>query len=709
MKKKCIPIFLFTLIGVMIYISCFLNEKDRQYQRFMECGEGEVSLNIVFSTELDDDIAIYQSVSTALDKANGNLYCLVVDNTPRRPTYTKYIYVTDPELFDDLPISRGRFFETDEMESDFYLTNVKNSDNKCIGVIDGFDKNSIFTLRTLNYFVEGQNSVFDRSFTLVVKDWNKYQYFQSLLKDDGIVVTIGNDDSNSGTLMFPYMIAAVLGMCIVLMLILFYDLIKQYKQIGIEKMLGYDTFGIWSSRIIPIVISELILYAVTTIVLSVILLCGFNFLIFKFLSKLAAYYLGILLLSLGLMSVPFIYVKKIPVYAMVKNRKPLKALIYFNMLVKVAIISLLLVVICLAHEQFNWLTVHKNNKYNNWEKMKQYVYIDDECHTDKYFDDFSDENMRKWKSIYKQFNQNGSILADFSNYSPLYKEDQFNAEFPQYYDVMVNPNYLRSFEIVDVSGHVIDISEEEKDYIILVPLKYQNVEEEIMEYYKDICEDETDNETVRIIWIPNGQKFFSCALDVGIDDDNSIIDPVVVVLTENNGYIGEYTRVAGYTGVPFKIKVSNIADAQSEISNVMSRYFDSEKTWFYVTSVYDAVKTQVQMANDKLFFYSVLIIVLVIIIIAAVIQGIITFVRQYRRVLAIKKLLGYRMIDMYQGYFMGVVVCYIISEAVAFIINKNRNVVIYGVMMFIFEFVCSLVYIKIKDRKNIVQITKGDS
>ena len=229
----------------------------------------------------------------------------------------------------------------------------------------------------------------------------------------------------------------------------------------------------------------------------------------------------------------------------------------------------------------------------------------------------------KWKFIYKQFNQNGSILADFSNYSPLYKEDQFNAEFPQYYDVMVNPNYLRSFEIVDVSGHVIDISEDEKDYIILVPLKYQNVEEEIMEYYKDICEDETDNETVRIIWIPNGQKFFSCALDVGIDDDNSIIDPVVVVLTENNGYIGEYTRVAGYTGVPFKIKVSNMEDAQSEINNVMSHYFDPEKTWFYVTSVYDAVETQVQMANDKLFFYSVLIIVLVIIIIAAVIQGMI--------------------------------------------------------------------------------------
>lgn len=136
------------------------------------------------------------------------------------------------------------------------------------------------------------------------------------------------------------------------------------------------------------------------------------------------------------------------------------------------------------------------------------------------------------------------------------------------------------FPVIDADGNEINISETEEDYIVLVPEKYDDMEKEIRLYFEQIkngsslSENQVLNQEIEVIWIRNNQKMFSCQLDVGIDDYNTIENPIIRVLTEQNGALEEYSNVLGSVDCPFKIKVKDGKDSQAEIDAVVGKYFD---------------------------------------------------------------------------------------------------------------------------------------
>ena len=50
----------------------------------------------------------------------------------------------------------------------------------------------------------------------------------------------------------------------------------------------------------------------------------------------------------------------------------------------------------------------------------------------------------------------------------------------------VNTNYLAEYPVVDEEGDVVDISKEERDWILLVPEQYRPEESEIVEFWNNI-------------------------------------------------------------------------------------------------------------------------------------------------------------------------------------------------------------------------------
>jgi hypothetical protein len=54
MKSKFVPTILFIFIAVVLYFNCYLQEKNRQYQKFIKSGETNSSVTVFFSTEQDD-------------------------------------------------------------------------------------------------------------------------------------------------------------------------------------------------------------------------------------------------------------------------------------------------------------------------------------------------------------------------------------------------------------------------------------------------------------------------------------------------------------------------------------------------------------------------------------------------------------------------------------------------------------------------------
>ncbi|MCM1180520.1 MAG: DUF1430 domain-containing protein [Clostridium sp.] len=712
MVKKFI-VFIFIFIASIVYLNVFLQEQNKNYLKLTTTGQTENAWSVVFSTDISSDDEIYDILADALRAFHGNLYCFDVETVDGKSIYTKYILVNDFALFDTLLLKEGRFFSVDETEGDYFISTDKTNSPNQIGVIDTFDKDTDFQFKTLKNYVDNTDNAFQKMFVFELKNTDDYPSFSKRLKDNGIVITL--DAIHSSTLnMAPYIVLLVFSTIIVLTLIILYKLIKMYKHIGVEKMLGYDTFTVWCSRIPKLVLTELSICLIVAIILTAFSFHTLNILVLRFLGKVVFIYLLIAAFTLGMTSLPFIYVCYIPVNAIVKNRKPFKAVTRFNFFVKVIILSILLTVSLISYNQLQLITSQKNDAMKNWEKILDYVYVYKLSYTDDTFDSSSQESIEKWKNIYFDFNKSGAIMANFSGYSPLYAEEKAKSEFPLYCDVIVNPNYLEMFPIKDLNGNNITISEQDSDYIVLLPEKYKDREQELRDYYEFIKtsysgkeEEMMKNKKLKFIWMENNQWLFSCRVDVGVEHNNAIQDPLVVVLTEANGAAIDYFDCVGSRYCPFKIKVTDITNPLYELNQVFSRYFDLEVFSFPYISIRQSIEDQVEMANEELRIYIGGIMLLFAMGLAIIMQNIVAYMEQYKKVLAVKKFMGYHFWDRYNGYFGFSVIGYVLSGAIALLIAKDTKILFFVVFYFLIEFGFSIIYIHIKDKANMISITKG--
>lgn len=599
------------------------------------------------------------------------------------------------------------------MESSYFISTTDSNNKSQIGVIDAFDKNTDFQIKTLKNYVANHKNAFQKMFILELKDMDDFTQFQKCLNDSGIIVTF--DSVNSSTVnIAPYITLITLATIFILTLIIFYDLIKSYKQIGVEKLVGYDTFAIWISRIPKLILKEAVIFLILLIVFSLFLFHTINILVLHFLKKVLFYYLLVTVFTVVMTSLPFLYVNYVPVNAVVKNWKPIRIISYFNFFAKAIILTLLFIVSSISYSQMETIISQKRDKTKNWEKILDYVYIYELSYTDERFDSTSNENNKKWQNIYFDFNRNGGIMADFSSYSPLYEKDKKNSQFPEYCDVIVNPNYLKLFPVKDINGNRVEVSEQENDYIVLVPEQYKDRKREILDYFEYIkngysseSENKMKNEKIRIIWTENHQRLFSCSVDVGVKHNNTIEDPLVVVLTETNGATEDYSNVVGSRNCPFKIKVMDIKNPKQELNKVFNQYFDLKEIEFPFVTIRQSVGEQLTMANDKLRICAAFMILLLIMGMAIIIQSIITYIEQHRKVLAVKKFLGYRLQDKYFSYFVFCIVGYVLAGMIALFVEKDMIITVFAFIYLLVEFLFSMIYIHIRDRANIISITKG--
>lgn len=713
MKKKFTITIIFIFIAVVIYLSCYYQEKNDCYLSITQSGQTENSTSVVISANQQSDDEIYDILTNTLKEFNSNLYCFGIENGKGKDIYTKYIYANNLEKFNTLSLKKGRFFDESEIESDKFISSLETNDVNQIGVMNIFEKDIDFQIKTLKTYVEKNSKAFQKTFILELEDMNDLPIIQKELKKYDVILTV-NTEATGGLDSIPYIMVVAFLSVFVLVLIVLFDLIKSYKQIGVEKMLGYDTFAVWMVRIPKLIGWEIILFAGISFVLSLFFFYAINVLIYGFLRKLFVYYFLICLFTLGACSLPFLYVENIPVVSVIKNRKPLKSLMWFNTLIKGIISVIMLIVLFVAFKQAGTIITQKNDRFHNWEKLKDYVVIYEVCHTSDSLDITSDESIAKCEKIYSEFNQKGGILANFNFYSPLYEKEFNESKFPDYREIEVNPNYLKTFPIKDEEGKTIWISESEKDYIVLVSAKYKNREEEIRSYfeimkngYSGESGEKMKKQKIKIIWMEDKQKLFSCKLDVGTEDYNMVEVPLVRVITASNMVREDCSSVLATTGDPFKIKVDDVNNPEPEIDKVLSKHFDLTEITFPLVSVYKSIEDQVRMSRDLLGIMIALFIVLLVASFSIIIQNVIIFIERYRKILAVKKFMGYRLFDKYKIYFINLLACYLLPEIVLLLVKKDLKIVILGTFLFAVDFIFSIIYISIQDRKNIIQIAKS--
>ena len=249
-------------------------------------------------------------------------------------------------------------------------------------------------------------------------------------------------------------------------------------------------------------------------------------------------------------------------------KKKTKIILIFNTLIKIGLSILFIILFNIQSKNYSEFKKLYNGYYEPWKEASNYVALNLQGSDpgDFYLDDF----YKKQEKLYKKFNKDGAIVAEFTMCKTPSKDIKYKTKYFKLHG-MVNPNYLKKHAIYDNKGDEVSISEKNKNCVTLVPDKYKKDENQIRKNYEDFKNHFQDNKSgkVEIIWTRPNQKYFSYNASVNTKEGNYVKDPIVLVGTEEGLYHQWSNCIFNVEGDPVKVKVDKDIPLDEQIEPVI--------------------------------------------------------------------------------------------------------------------------------------------
>lgn len=556
-----------------------------------------------------------------------------------------------------------------------YLT----SENKEIGI---FNRNLIIRIKSLN---EAVNENVIGEYLIQTDDINEFENMKVEFTDrlkcklyDGDGGSITNGDNILNTIEVKYLILALILLISVVLAFIYY-IIFRYKEFAIKKMLGHSD----SKIIFKDLFKEILLMHCETLVLST-LIVGVYLYYYNSLNYVSNY-IENLTIILIMFSVVLIFIEmvvslnidNIKIKNMLNNKKPIVLIQSLNYISKVAFSIVLVAIIINLLSNYNNL-ISQNKNLDKWKSTNEYVYVNI---TDKYRDTeqliWNYNQGLRCKEFFKYYNNKGGILicpSDYILYNRFYEKERLESR--KEYDpidgnaIEINAEYLRQNPIYDVNGKEISIEDEYGDYlIILVPEKYKEINDELLELYKetyqfrrfideDIYSDHMNIEKtehpeikVEIIYTKNGQESFLYNPSLEIENQNAIIDAIHIVINSEN--VGGDSYLSFISGGSFFAKVDGRVegDPYSKIANDI-KILNMEKDISSANTLYSEVDSYIYKLQNEINEYVISMIIVLILEILLTVYMIINYIQRNKYINAIKKINGYSYIRRHNKFIL---------------------------------------------------------
>lgn len=218
--------------------------------------------------------------------------------------------------------------------------------------------------------------------------------------------------------------------------------------------------------------------------------------------------------------------------------------------------------------------------------------------------------------LYTELTAAGALYVDASNYRPnLPEDDQPLPAAP----IRVNTNYLARYPVLDPAGAPIAVSEEETDWVVAVPDRYRSQEEEIRRTLTNMRAErgpgpagaphpeQQGAQAIRIVWTGSAQRIFSFDTEVNPQDGNSIVDPIIEIMTPANSHPADrLNAVTGELNTPLKVWVDGAPDGTAQkLAPILQRLGLSDNLPHLVT-VGDTITQDVQALQQGVFWTRVI-------------------------------------------------------------------------------------------------------
>jgi len=638
-----------------------------------------------------------------LDSSNGqdsSIYFTRIERNGKEEKIIKYIYSTNDDYIDNFKLVWGKKLDKTLMDSDYFLSTEDTGEENQIGRIASFDGINM-EIRTIQSMLN-EGLFLDGPCTVTVPEGKGIEFFTDGLKDGLGIRTIDASVSRDigGVVKNSHLEIAVLFFMI--MLLILYDVLKSYKKVAVEKLLGFSTLDIWKKRIVIILLLQFITIIVSIIIMSLILFKEFNIYHLYFLKDLVLKYIVLTLLTFITASIPFVYVGNIKVTVAIKNNQPTKEILFFNTIIKVILFTGLIFFI--NKQVINYDNIKKafDDSYKKWEEVSNYRVLS--LNKMSLEMQFSDTNIE----IYKYFNERGAIFAEFESYTKISKE--LNKDLPDTNRfALINSNYLLENPAYDLNGDKVSISENDDSWILLVPDKYKDKENEIKEFHQRWINSFPDiRREIKIIWTKSGQKFFSYNFMVNGDEGYYVTDPILFVGTEKGGLPMWNSQLFNVQGNPFKVKVDPSMTDKEFIEPILNE-FGYLSYGLNINYADEQVASTTKEYKEMFVWIVTGILSTLLIIVIIIIQNVYNFFEQFKIRLAIKKLYGYGNIEKYKEYFILIMVSWVITILISatFSLASLKVIIIVFILGFSIESMVSLIMLNRIEKKKIVEFIKG--
>lgn len=709
MKK--IVAFIMIVILSLTFIVVYNSEKVENLDGLIRFEKNlDHSYQLILPSELNNknQIEVYEIIKDTLKEVNGNIYYDRLEGESR----TKYVYVTDNKCFSDLSVE-GRMISVDDMESNNYLSTQNINDSEQVGKLLSFSEGISFEIKSLKSMIE-DGYMLDGYTYVSFNSNNNINEFSSKLEERLGIDKIEIQEELSGVSSESSLNIILIGaLYLIVILTIIYGLIKSYKKIAIQKLMGISERDIWIKLMGGIVSNYLLSILFVIILFSIMLFKSYNILYFEFIYKIIFIYTMELLALIIIIAIPFQYIRKVKIVNMLKNKKPTKEIVAINFVVKVIFMVVFIIIINLCLNQYEKKEIAYINSFEQWDEIDQYYSIpyvvnqpDDIMMQSSYW-----ENQ---KNIYTDFSNDGGILCDFTEYSPGVREIRESETTYEYERnrVKVNPNYLEKYPVYDIDNNRIKIDESEEGFVFLIPEKYKPDENEILEIIKFQRSDGNnvydESKGIKFIWIKNSQKLFSMLVEVNPEEGNLVEDSIIEVVTNSNGNDFSYMCMLGISGNPYKIKVPESENPKEYIKSVLKKYGYSNYV-SEVVKVNDGILGESSNIKDVLKSLAITVGTLGTIIIMIIFQGVYNFFEQSKQKIIIRQLSGYRWIDKYKEYLLLSAFSWfiIINSLIVSNLINIQYIIIISISCIIVELLATIVAFYIINNKKIAKVIKG--
>lgn len=715
--KKAITVLLTLSYLVISFIYLQIYKVDELESIYPSDVESIHVIDWSKETENEEKLTQIQNLS---EEENINIYKLVYN----QPTNSKKIIIDIYTTLVDENKLKEKFNinYNDTIKNLFLNGKYLSSKNDEIKV---FNKNLEVRIKNL---VEAKNENIIGEYLIQTNDRNKVKSIENkfveklgfYLQDD----FRKNIENNSllNNIDIKYIILLSILIVSILMAFLYY-IVFRYKEFAVKKMLGYSDGKIIFKELLK---EAFIMHCETLAGASLIFIiylyfynnlkCAINF--FEDLIIILIMFTTILLI---IETIIFLNIDNVKINNMLKNKKPIKTIQTLNYITKITFSIVLIIIVVNLINNFRNL-MNENKNLDKWKTTNEYVYL---LISNKYKDTEKivwEYNLgKKSNKLFKEYNDKGGLLirpSDYILYGKFFESEELKNR-KEYHptkgnSLQVNSEYLRKNPIYDLNDNQISIDDEYGDYlIILVPEKYKNVEEDLLQEYKEwyqfkkfidediyneymnIQAEEHPEVKIEIIYTKNGQESFLYDPLLEVENQNSVIDAIHIIINSEN--IGGDSFLNYVSSQRFFLKVDGSVegDAYSKISNTIEK-LNMEKIISNAYTLYSSVDSYVYKLQNEIKSYIISMIIVLALEILITIYIVINYIQRNNYINAIKKINGYSYIRRHGKFILLIITMWTLILIFGYILKIIPLLSIFEIIIPIILLELLIVYLVLK-------------